>query len=65
MLFPHISEHRFIDACHAGKRLPFLALAAELLQRHRPVRFQNIFPDSRFTPKGKFRSRKALFSVHV
>ena len=60
MLFPHISEHRFIDACHAGKRLPFLVLAAELLQRYRPVRFQNIFPDSRFTPKGKFRSRKGL-----
>ena len=39
---------------------PFLVLAAELLQRYRPVRFQNIFPDSRFTPKGKFRSRKGL-----
>ena len=60
MLFAHIPEHRFIGACHAGKRLPFLILTAELLQRYRPVCLQNIFPDTRFTPESKFRSRKGL-----
>ena len=65
ILLCRISEHWFFIRRRNAERFPFVILAAELLQRNHPKQFQYLLRDAAFSPKGKFRSRKALLRQRI